>query len=57
MLGFGDGWIAFVYLATIAAAVLCIVYGIIHWNRGDTKLSKTDREWAEEEKTIEKELE
>jgi len=57
MLGFSDGWIAFVFLATIATAVLCIVYGFLNWNKGDAKLSKTDREWAEEEKVIEKELE
>ena len=57
MLGFSDGWIAFVFLATIATAVLCIAYGMINWNKGDAKLSRTDRDWAEEEKAIEKELE
>jgi hypothetical protein len=57
MLGFSDGWIAFVFLAMIASAVLCIVYGVLHWNKGDAQLSEVDREWAEEEKIIEKELE
>ncbi len=35
MLGLGDGWVAAAYMANIAAAVVCVVYGAINWNKSD----------------------
>lgn len=35
MLGLGDGWVAAAYWGTIAIAVVCIVYGVLTWNRSD----------------------
>lgn len=57
MLGFTDVWIGIIYIATILAAILCVVYGFKNWNKGDQPLTETDKKWALEEKTIEKELE
>lgn len=34
MLGFADGWITLVYLLCIGSTLLCVVYGLINWNRG-----------------------
>ena len=34
MLGFTDGWIALVYILCICSTLLCLVYGIVNWNRG-----------------------
>ena len=33
MLGIDDPWIWGVYLLCVLSALLCVVYGIIHWNR------------------------
>ena len=33
MLGIDDPWIWGVYLLCILSALLCLVYGIINWNR------------------------
>ncbi len=33
MLGFSEFWAFIGYLATILAAVLCVVYGIVNWNK------------------------
>lgn len=35
MLGFGDGWVTAAYLLAIGSAVLCVIYGLIHWNTND----------------------
>lgn len=33
MLGMGDVWVAVAYLANIAIALICVIYGLINWNR------------------------
>lgn len=33
MLGFQDAGVMLAYVGTILSALLCIVYGIINWNR------------------------
>jgi hypothetical protein len=35
MLGFGDFWVALAYFSCIASALLCVIYGAIHWNDTD----------------------
>ncbi len=35
MLGFADWQITLVYLLSVGSAVLCVVYGLINWNKGD----------------------
>jgi hypothetical protein len=34
MLGLSDIWIVTAYLSCIAAAALCVVYGLKNWNAG-----------------------
>ena len=34
MLGFGDVWVLFAYAANIIVVLICVVYGIVNWNRG-----------------------
>ncbi len=36
MFGFGDGWVAAAYVICIASTILCVVYGLLHWNVDDT---------------------
>ena len=35
ILGIEDPWIWEVYLGIILSTLLCIVYGIVNWNKGD----------------------
>ncbi len=34
MLGLGDFWVLLAYAANIIVVVVCVIYGIINWNRG-----------------------
>jgi len=56
MLGIEDGYIVLAYLLCIASTLLCIVYGVIMWNRGGDDVSAEDVEWAREEKKVEEKL-
>ncbi len=33
MLGFPDPWVAWGYVLSILASLVCIIYGIIKWNK------------------------
>ncbi len=46
MLGFSEFSILAVYVLCIASALLCIVYGVINWNKGDDEVSETDAKWV-----------
>jgi len=35
MLGFADGWVTAAYLLCLGSALLCVVYGLLHWNEAD----------------------
>lgn len=41
-------WVA--YLLSMGGAVLCVVYGIVNWNKGEEPMQKEDVDWAKEEK-------
>lgn len=53
MLGIEDKYVSGAYLLCIASTLLCIIYGLINWNQGETEADKTDIRWAEEEKKVE----
>ena len=40
MLGFGDLGVTLAFLATLASAALCVVYGLLHWDDDDTPLPR-----------------
>lgn len=56
MLGIEDKGVLAAYLLCIAAAILCVVYGIINWNRGDDTVEPDDIKWAAEEQKVTEEL-
>jgi hypothetical protein len=57
MFGIEDFWIWSAYLLCILSAILCVVYGVINWNKGgDDAPSQEDVQWAEEEDKIGEEL-
>lgn len=55
-LGIEDKWVAAAYVLCIASAVLCVVYGLVTWNRGAEPLQQEDVQWADEEKKLEEDL-
>ncbi len=56
MLGIEDKGVLAAYLLCISAAILCVVYGIINWNRGDDTVEPDDIKWAAEEQKVNEEL-
>jgi len=56
MLGIEDKWVALAYILCIASTILCVIYGLINWNRGETESGEEDVRWAQEEKKVEEEL-
>ena len=56
MLGLTDVGILLAYLLCILSAVLCVVYGIINWNKGLDSEEKVDTDWEKEEVKIEEEV-
>ena len=42
-------WLAVVL--SLGSAALCVVYGIVNWNKGEEPVKKEDMDWAKEEKT------
>lgn len=59
MLGFGDPWILIVFILCIASALVCLCWGVWHWNRDDgvsNALPDALKHWAEEEDRVESEL-
>ena len=50
MLGIEDTWVILAYILCILSTVLCVVYGIVNWNKGDEPLRQEDVTWAKEEK-------
>lgn len=60
MLGLGDFSVFAAYILCILSAVLCVIYGVVNWNRGDEEISTEkaaeEARWDAEEKKIEDEL-
>lgn len=59
MWGIEDKWVLAAYLLCIGSAALCVIYGLVNWNRGaeEPELPVTEEaHWAEEEKKLEEEL-
>lgn len=57
MFGIEDPTIWLAYLLCIVSTLLCVVYGLINWNRGEEELQADDIHWADEEKKLEEEFE
>jgi hypothetical protein len=56
VLGISDPWISAAYVGCILATLLCVVYGIINWNKGDEGEEEQISEeiaWHDKEKEME----
>ena len=56
ILGIEDGLISLVYLLCILSSLLCVIYGLVTWNRGGDEIEPEDLKWATEEKKVEEEI-
>jgi len=57
MLGLGDFTVSLVFVLVILSSLLCIIYGILNWNKGqEIDEEKQEKEWEIEEKKIEEKL-
>ena len=56
MLGIADGWVFLAYLLCILSSILCVYYGVRHWNSDGDSDGAEQRQWTEEETKIEKPL-
>ncbi len=55
-LGIQDGFVLAAYLLCILSSLLCVVYGVIMWNRGDEPVESEDITWAAHEEQVEEDL-
>jgi hypothetical protein len=53
MLGISDVWVVAAYMLCIASTVLCVVYGVLMWNKGAEPIKEEDVAWAQEEEAEE----
>jgi hypothetical protein len=54
-LGLGDSGVFWAYILTIASALLCVVYGIINWNKPKTDVAKQVEEevkWEQKDNEV-----
>ena len=50
MLGIEDKSVVTAYVLCLLSSLLCVVYGLITWNRGEEPVKQEDVDWAKEEK-------
>ncbi|MFA7693168.1 MAG: hypothetical protein GX117_13690 [Candidatus Hydrogenedentes bacterium] len=48
-LGIADFWVFLAYTLCVSAALLCVIYGLINWNRNGDEVSPESVAWAKEE--------
>jgi len=56
LLGIEDEYVSLAYILCILSTLLCIIYGLINWNRGEEAVLQEDIKWAKEEEKVEEEL-
>jgi len=57
--GIPDPWVAAAFLLCILSSLLCLVWGIVRWNREEPSVDEPPAEimhWVEEEEKLEEEL-
>lgn len=56
MLGIEDPYVAMAYILCLASTALCVIYGLINWNRGEQRVEQEDITWIAHEKRAEEEI-
>lgn len=55
-LGIVDFWVFLAYLLVIIVTVICVVYGVVNWNRNGSEITPEDLAWAKDEDKISDDL-
>ncbi len=56
VLGIPDPWVWGAYILCILAVIICVIYGIINWNKGgedEEEQIKEELEWEKKEREME----
>jgi hypothetical protein len=53
MFGIQDKFVWLAYVLCILSALLCVVYGLVNWNRGEEAPEPADVRWAAAQKKAE----
>ncbi len=56
MFGIDSFGVGMAFGLTILSTALCVVYGIINWNKGSDEVDQSDIKWSSEEQQIEEKL-
>ncbi|MFI4913232.1 MAG: symporter small accessory protein [Sedimentisphaeraceae bacterium JB056] len=56
MFGINSVGVVLAYGLAVISTLLCVIYGIINWNKGSDEVEPGDIKWANEEKEIEEVL-
>ena len=58
LLGIQDIWVWLAFVLSILSSLLCLGWGVMHWNKDDavSEPESQVRHWAEEEDKVEEEL-
>jgi hypothetical protein len=59
MLGIKDPLIYLAYILSVGSALLCVIYGIVNWNKGAEKEEEEiaeEQTWTKKEQEINKSL-
>lgn len=55
-LGIADFWVFLAYGLCIFFALVCVLYGVLMWNKNGDAITPEDITWAKEEDSISEEL-
>ncbi|WP_248611255.1 symporter small accessory protein [Methanobacterium alcaliphilum] len=56
VLGIPDPWVWSAYILSILAMLLCVIYGVLNWNKGEEEEEeqiKEELEWEKKEREME----
>ena len=56
MLGIEDTYVWLAYLLCILSTLLCVIYGLARWNRGEDTVESADIRWAAKEDRVGQDL-
>lgn len=56
MFGIDSVGVGMAFGLTILSTILCVIYGVINWNKGSDEVDQSDIKWSSEEERIEEKL-
>lgn len=57
LIGIDDPWVLSALVLAVSVTIVCMIYGILRWNKGDDSAPGTDTIiWVRDEKVIDEDL-